>query len=143
MSDTFDHDTRSWIMAQVKSRDTSPEMRVRRALHRAGYRYRLHRADLPGKPDIVLPRYEMAIFVNGCFWHVHGCKRTRIPATNQSYWTRKLTRNKERDQAEWSELEKMGWRVRVVWECQADADIARLLNELALLGAHGGAPRGA
>jgi len=110
-------------MSQVKSRNTEPEMAVRRALHRSGYRFRLHRSDLPGSPDIVLPRFGAAVFVHGCFWHGHNCKRGRLPATNVLYWKRKITRNQERDCLALEALTKSGWRVRVIWTCSIDSGI--------------------
>ena len=106
-------------MRQVKGRDTSPEKIVRSLLHRMGYRFRLQRDDLPGKPDIVLPRLKTVVFVNGCFWHRHsGCKRATTPATNVDYWQTKFARNVARDARNQAELEKMGWRVVIVWECE-------------------------
>lgn len=106
-------------MRQVKGRDTSPEKIVRSLLHRMGYRFRLQRDDLPGKPDIVLPRFKTVVFVNGCFWHRHsGCKRATTPATNVDYWQTKFARNVARDARNQTELEKMGWRVVIVWECE-------------------------
>ena len=117
--DTASPEKRSWIMRQVKGRDTSPEKIVRSLLHRMGYRFRLQRDDLPGKPDIVLPRFKTVVFVNGCFWHRHsGCKRATTPATNVDYWQTKFERNVTRDARNQAELEKMGWRVVIVWECE-------------------------
>lgn len=113
--------TKSQMMARVRSKNTAPEMAVRRALHARGYRFRLHRKDLPGRPDIVLPRYRLAIFVHGCFWH--GCPRCdrglRLPKRNASFWDAKLGGNKERDVRNISALETAGWSVLVVWECDA------------------------
>jgi DNA mismatch endonuclease, patch repair protein len=107
-------------MAQVKSKDTTPEMNVRRAARALGLRFRLHRADLPGKPDLVFPQWRTALFVNGCFWHSHrNCKRARIPKTNVDYWTEKLLRNTLRDKETVRLLKKSGWRCAVIWECQA------------------------
>jgi DNA mismatch endonuclease (patch repair protein) len=106
-------------MARVKSRDTSPERRVRSLLHRLGFRFRLHRKDLPGSPDIVLPRHRVAILVHGCFWHGHDCRRgARQPATNADYWRAKIQRNRERDFRTVAALTDMSWRVIVVWECE-------------------------
>lgn len=130
MPDHVDRDTRSAIMAKVKSRDTKPEMQVRRALHQAGFRYRLHRADLPGCPDLVFPRHSMALFVHGCFWHWHGCTRSRMPKSNVSYWTKKISRNKNRDDLARSKLEKLGWSYRVIWECEISAGVERISTEL-------------
>ena len=104
--DTASPEKRSWIMRQVKGRDTSPEKIVRSLLHRMGYRFRLQRDDLPGKPDIVLPRFKTVVFVNGCFWHRHsGCKRATTPATNVDYWQTKFARNVARDARNQAELE--------------------------------------
>ena len=112
MTDHVDSLTRSAIMARVKSRDTGPEMEVRRALHRAGHRFRLHRSDLPGRPDLLFPRHRLVLFVHGCFWHWHGCKRSRMPRSNVEYWTAKIERNVNRDAQTRSELEHLGWKWR-------------------------------
>src|SRR5689334_14521884 len=98
---------RSDNMSRIRSKDTSPELRVRKALHAAGFRFRLHRGDLPGKPDIVLPKHRFAIFVHGCFWHSHGCSIGRVPKTRQDYWLPKLTRNRERHERAEQELKKL------------------------------------
>jgi DNA mismatch endonuclease, patch repair protein len=109
---------RSDIMSRIGVKNTKPELAVRRILHGMGYRFRLHRKDLPGKPDIVLPCYETAIMVHGCFWHGHSCKRGRKPASNTDFWNEKLARNKKRDRLKAKELRKLGWKVLVVWECE-------------------------
>jgi len=110
---------RSRIMRAVKSRDTTPEMIVRRLVHSMGYRYRLHRKDLPGKPDLTFQSRRKVIFVHGCFWHGHECKRgTRVPKTNREYWEAKIARNRERDIQHYEELSLVGWDVFVIWECQ-------------------------
>lgn len=111
---------RSWNMSRIRSQNTKPEMAVRRILHGMGYRFRLHRKDLPGKPDIVLPKYKTAIFVHGCFWHqCPNCNRGgRTPKSNKDYWILKLKNNKERDKANSEELRHLGWKVIVIWECQ-------------------------
>lgn len=115
-----DPDHRSWTMAQVKSKNTTPEMVVRRAAHAMGLRYRLHREDLPGRPDLVFPRWRVAVFVNGCFWHCHeGCSRARVPRSNRVYWIRKLAGNVRRDRENMRSLRKAGWRVVVIWECES------------------------
>ena len=112
-------EVRSSIMRAVKSKDTSPELSVRRLVHRLGYRFRLYRADLPGKPDLAFVSRQAVIFVNGCFWHGHGCKRgARLPKTNSGYWISKIARNAKRDQRNLSRLRRAGWRVLIVWECQ-------------------------
>jgi DNA mismatch endonuclease (patch repair protein) len=112
-------ETRRRIMQSVKSRDTKPEMIVRRLIHGAGYRYRLHRSDLPGKPDLVFSSRRKVIFVHGCFWHGHSCRRgARTPKTNQAYWVKKINGNKERDAKAQKALHMMGWDILIVWECQ-------------------------
>ena len=106
-------------MRQVRGWDTKPELLVRRWLHREGFRFRLHRADLPGKPDIVLPRHGAVIFVHGCFWHGHqGCPRSALPVSNRAYWETKIGRNIERDQRNQRRLRRLGWRVMTLWECR-------------------------
>lgn len=110
---------RSWIMSQVRSKDTAPEMAVRRLVYALGYRYRLHEAELPGTPDLVFPGRRKVIFVHGCFWHSHDCKRgQRVPSTRQDYWMPKLARNRERDARNGASLEQSGWSVMTIWECQ-------------------------
>ncbi len=117
--DVFDPEKRSWIMSRVKGKDTKPEMRVRSMVHRMGYRFRLHRKDLPGKPDMVLTRHKKIILVHGCFWHGHpGCPRSKRPTGNAAFWQKKLDGNMARDGRNREELEKMGWRVLVIWECE-------------------------
>jgi DNA mismatch endonuclease (patch repair protein) len=105
-------------MQAVRTSDTKPEIAVRKQLHRLGYRFRLHRSDLPGRPDVVLPRYMLAVFVHGCFWHRHDCKRATIPKTRVEFWEAKLAANAERDARVIDELSKMGWRTAVIWECE-------------------------
>lgn len=119
MTDNLSPAQRKHAMACVRSRDTTPEMFVRRSLHRLGYRYRLHCRNLPGSPDLVFPSRHKIIFVHGCFWHQHRCKRgCRQPATNKGYWREKLSRNVVRDRKVRRNLRKLGWDVLVVWECQ-------------------------
>ncbi len=120
MTDVFTKAKRSWIMSRVRSKDTVPERVVRSFLHRRGFRFSLNRRGLPGTPDIVLARHRAVVFVHSCFFHGHaGCKRATIPATNRAFWVRKIQRNKERDVAAARALRRSGWRVVVVWECQA------------------------
>jgi DNA mismatch endonuclease (patch repair protein) len=120
MTDRLSRERRSWNMSRIRSRDTQPERIVRSALHRAGYRFRLHRRDLPGRPDIVLPRYHTAIFVHGCFWHRHKqCRLAYTPKSRVTFWTEKFRRNVERDRENTAALRKLGWRVITVWECEA------------------------
>lgn len=110
---------RSEIMRRVRSKDTTPELIVRRLIFSLGHRYRLHRSDLPGKPDIVFPSSKKIIFVHGCFWHGHTCKRgARIPKHNREYWEHKISRNIERDKKHLAELKDLGWEVLIVWECE-------------------------
>ena len=118
MADTFTPAERSRIMAAVKSKNTSPEVVVRRIVHKLGYRYRLHVTALPGAPDLVFPRFKKVITVNGCFWHKHRCGRCRIPATRRAYWIAKIERNAVRDRRNRRRLARLGWQVLVVWECQ-------------------------
>lgn len=118
MADIFDAAKRTQIMASVKNKSTTPEIKLRSILHRAGYRFRITKKDLPGKPDIVLPKYRTAIFVNGCFWHGHSCKRGHRPQTNSKFWNEKIDRNIERDKLVSGELKKLGWRVLTIWECE-------------------------
>src|SRR6266568_5035600 len=119
MADVFSAEKRSAIMARIGGKNTAPELRVRRLLHAMGYRYSLHRADLPGKPDIVLPRHRRVILIHGCFWHCHpGCPRAAMPTTNVAFWQRKITGNQSRDQLVRRELKKAGWKVLVLWQCQ-------------------------
>lgn len=106
-------------MSQVKQRNTAPEVAVRKMLFRLGYRFRLHRNDLPGRPDIVLPRHKSVILVHGCFWHQHeNCQRAQRPASNVNYWNEKLDRNTVRDRENVAKLNDLGWRVLIVWECE-------------------------
>ncbi len=110
-------------MRSVKGKDTVPEMTVRRMVHGMGYRYRLHRKDLPGKPDLVFSSRKKVVFVHGCFWHGHDCKRgARSPKTNSEYWRSKIERNVSRDARNRQELERSGWTVLVVWECELKGD---------------------
>ena len=115
--DVINKITRSSVMAKVRSINTSPEIRLRKALFAHGYRFRLHERDLPGTPDIVLAKYRAVIFVNGCFWHWHGCARSRMPSSNVNYWVQKITRNKLRDKKNHKRLATLKWRVLVIWEC--------------------------
>jgi DNA mismatch endonuclease (patch repair protein) len=118
MADTRTADQRRKIMQAVQGKDTGPEWVVRRLLHGAGYRYRLHDRHLPGRPDIVLPGRRKAIFVHGCFWHGHDCAKGRLPKTRLDYWAPKIEANRERDARKRAELEAQGWTVCVVWQCE-------------------------
>lgn len=121
--DTVSREDRSRIMRAVRRRDTAPERRVRSLAHRLGYRFRLHRKDLPGTPDLVFPKHRLCIFVHGCFWHRHPrCPKATTPKSNATFWNAKFTNNKKRDKRKRKELKALGWRVAVVWECQTTDD---------------------
>ncbi|MCE2882069.1 MAG: DNA mismatch endonuclease Vsr [Planctomycetaceae bacterium] len=117
MTDTLTKAERSSLMSRIRGKDTKPEVFVRSALHRAGFRFRLHGAALPGRPDIVLPRHRTVVFVHGCFWHRHGCRLSSEPATRRAFWREKFARNRARDQRTARALRNLGWRVVTVWEC--------------------------
>lgn len=131
-ADMFSKLRRSEIMSSIHSRNTKPEIIVRSLLHRLGYRFRLHRADLPGRPDIVLPKYQLAIMVHGCWWHLHqGCPAGRLPTGNRAFWKNKLEANRQRDQRHLRSLKRMGWRTLVIWECQIERrpeEVARRIS---------------
>ena len=120
---------RSRMMAGIKGKNTKPEIKVRSLLHHLGFRFRLHRRDLPGNPDIVLPKYRSVIFVNGCFWHRHTCRTGHVPKSRQEYWAPKLDRTQARDAENYAALTAQGWHVKVVWECEVAnaAALTRLL----------------
>jgi DNA mismatch endonuclease (patch repair protein) len=126
----FSKEKRSWVMSRVKGRDTKPEILVRSLVHRMGYRFRIHGRDLPGNPDIVLPRHRKVIFVHGCFWHGHNrCPRSKRPTTNKSFWNKKLDGNIKRDRRFRRALLLKGWRILVVWQCET-REPDRLLRKL-------------
>ena len=121
MTDILSPEARSALMSRIRAKDTRPEVYVRRLVHSMGYRYRLHRRDLPGTPDMVFPSRHKIIFMHGCFWHLHDdpkCKLARMPNSNQAFWKPKLERNRERDKANRAKLEALGWEVLIIWECQ-------------------------
>ncbi len=121
MADRISREHRSWNMSRIRGADTKPERVVRSLLHRMGYRFRLHRRDLPGTPDIVLPKYRAAIFVHGCFWHRHPrCKYAYKPKSRVAFWTKKFEENISRDKRKKRQLRMLGWRVLVVWECHVN-----------------------
>lgn len=121
---------RSLLMARIRSKDTAPEMQVRRTLFSMGYRFRIHLKKLPGCPDVVFLSRKKAIFVNGCFWHQHShCPKATLPAINQSYWLPKLERNRQRDEKAISDLNQQGWKVLTIWECEV-ANVASLRKRL-------------
>lgn len=118
MTDVVDKATRSRMMAGIRGKNTQPELKVRRYLHKHGFRFRLHKCDLPGQPDIVLPKWKAVVFVHGCFWHRHaGCRYATTPASNAEKWQIKFDENVARDQRDIAALKRMGWKVMVVWEC--------------------------
>jgi DNA mismatch endonuclease (patch repair protein) len=131
MVDTVSVTTRSEIMSRVRSKDTRPEMTVRRLIHKAGFRYRLHVADLPGRPDLVFPKRKKVIFIHGCFWHSHtGCQHARVPKSRTSFWTAKFESNKTRDERNIDALTQAGWKVLVLWECElSKPDLIKKIKE--------------
>jgi DNA mismatch endonuclease (patch repair protein) len=121
--DRLTKERRSWNMSRIRGKNTTPEKRVRTLLHRLGYRFRLHVKNLPGKPDIVLPKYKTVIFVHGCFWHRHrGCRNCTMPTHRQDFWLAKLNGNAARDKVHQRVLRKLGWRSIVIWECETECD---------------------
>lgn len=121
MADTLSRIKRSWNMSRIRPKNTGPEKAVRAALHREGYKFRLHHKELPGKPDIVLPKHKTVIFVHGCFWHRHkGCKDAGIPKSNTLFWRTKLNANVERDKKNKAAIKRRGWKVIIVWECETN-----------------------
>ena len=129
MTDVHSKRIRSYIMSQIKGKNTKPEILVRKFLHSQGVRFKIHDKNLPGKPDIVLPKYKTVIEIQGCFWHGHDCTKGSIPKSNRKFWETKLTRNIERDRENRRDLENMGWRVVTVWECEL-RDIEYFTNRL-------------
>jgi len=133
MTDRISKERRSWNMSRIRNKDTGPERTVRSMLHRMGYRFRLHSKNLPGSPDIVLPKYRTVIFVNGCFWHRHqGCPSTYTPKSRPAFWQSKFITNVERDKENVNRLLKLGWRVEIIWECEIK-NIERLEQKICCL----------
>jgi len=136
MADVHDTATRSYNMSRIRGKDTKPELLVRKFLHAQGYRYRLHVKDLPGKPDIVLPKYKTVIFIHGCFWHGHtNCNYFKTPQTRTEWWLNKINNNKANDEKAVKRLRKEGWKTIVIWECQLKPDLLKktvtsILNKL-------------
>ena len=130
MTDRLSKERRSWNMAQIRAMNTEPELVVRSVLHNLGYRFRVHSRKLPGRPDIVLPKWELVVQVHGCFWHRHkGCKFAYTPKTRTEFWKNKFAQNVERDCRTHRKLRRLGWRVVTVWECQV-CDLQRLSKRL-------------
>lgn len=136
MVDIVDQATRSRMMAGIKSKNTKPELIMRKGLFARGLRFRLHMKELPGKPDLVFPKYKIVLFVHGCFWHAHDCHLFKIPSSNQEFWQKKLTGNMERDIVQQEKLRQAGWRVLTVFECELKGQpapvVERLLNRVAM-----------
>ena len=134
--DTLTSPERSARMARIRSKNTKPEMTVRRLLHALGYRFRLHVRALPGSPDLVFPSRKKVIFVHGCFWHAHGrCRLANSPKSQSAYWTEKFLRNKQRDKANLTRLRKQGWKVFVIWECETKNEAAIVPKIIKFVGA--------
>lgn len=132
MVDQIPPERRSALMGRIKRKNTGPELRTRKIAHAIGLRFQLHRNDLPGKPDLVFPRWRTALFVHGCFWHQHpGCPRASFPKSRTEYWGKKLRKNVERDALVIPALEELGWSVVVIWECETNdlVGLARILNK--------------
>jgi len=122
---------RSYNMSRIRSKNTKPEITLRSALHKKGFRYRIHQKSLPGNPDIVLAKYKTVIFVHGCFWHLHqGCREGRIPKSKTGYWEPKLLRNVERDVKNTAELVSQGWKVIIVWDCEIQAGVNKVISQV-------------
>lgn len=131
MADRISKARRSWNMSRIKGRDTTCEIKLRSSLHRAGYRFRVHDTRLPGRPDIVLPKYRTVVFVHGCFWHRHaGCVNAATPKTNQHFWLAKFRATVKRDHRNAVALVELGWQVLTVWECQINHDVGQVTNRV-------------
>ena len=132
MSDIFSQTKRSDIMSKISSKDTKPEILVRKFLFSKGFRYRINVKTLPGKPDIVLPKYKTIIFVNGCFWHGHNCKKGKLPSSNTDFWKEKISNNTSRDAKNSDLLVKLGWKVIIIWQCEISKidNRTKILNKL-------------
>lgn len=132
MSDIFSQTKRSDIMSKISSKDTKPEILVRKFLFSKGFRYHINVKTLPGKPDIVLPKYKTIIFVNGCFWHGHNCKKGKLPSSNTDFWKEKISNNKSRDAKNSDLLVKLGWKVIIIWQCEISKidNRTKILNKL-------------
>ena len=138
MTDVHDQQTRSYNMSQIKARNTKPELFVRKSIFSKGFRYKLYDKNLPGKPDIVLPKYKTVVFINGCFWHGHkNCQKFVLPKSRSEWWLRKITANITNDKKNIALLQKMGWKVIVVWECQLNnAKSEQTINRIVRLIKH-------
>jgi DNA mismatch endonuclease (patch repair protein) len=130
MVDVVDQKTRSRMMSGIRSKNTKPELLIRKGLHGRGFRFRLHDKRLPGKPDLVLPRYSAVIFVHGCFWHMHDCHLFKWPKTRREFWHKKLLRNQEKDVESYASLKKDGWYILTIWECALKGRTRRPLDKV-------------
>jgi len=130
MVDVVDQKTRSRMMSGIRSKNTKPELLIRKGLHARGFRFRLHDKHLPGKPDLVLPKYSAVIFVHGCFWHRHDCHLFKWPKTRREFWHKKLLRNQEKDVESYASLKKDGWYILTIWECALKGRTRRSLDEV-------------
>lgn len=130
MVDIVTPEKRSAMMSRIRSKNTKPEMAVRKQIFAAGFRYRLHARNLPGKPDLVLSRYKVAVFVHGCFWHGHECQKGRLPGSNRDFWREKIAKNIKNDQRASKTLKADGWTVVTIWECRLEKGVSRLLTLL-------------
>ncbi|PUA27930.1 MAG: very short patch repair endonuclease [Cellvibrio sp. 79] len=128
--DIVDKPTRSAMMAGIKNKDTKGELLIRRSLHSLGFRYQLHRKDLPGKPDLVFPKFRAVIFFNGCFWHAHSCHLFKWPSSRSDFWRDKITSNKIRDEKNYAKSTELGWKILVIWECSLKGKTKRSFNEV-------------
>lgn len=133
MSDSLTPEKRSWNMSRIRCKDTSIEVKVRKYLFSQGFRYRKNVSSLPGKPDIVFPKYHVAVFIHGCFWHRHeGCKRATTPKSKMEYWIPKFEHNIANDKKHYKELEQMGWRTIVIWECEVNKNFEETMKQLVI-----------
>ena len=131
MSDKLTKEQRSWNMSRIKGKDTGIEVAVRKRLFSCGYRYRKNDKRLPGKPDIVFPKYKTVVFIHGCFWHMHSdCKIARIPKSNTDFWITKLNHNVEKDQRNRQQLEELGWKVITIWECEIEKNLDSVTQQI-------------
>ena len=131
MADKLSREKRSWNMSRIRGKDTEIEIKVRKYLFSQGFRFRKNVADMPGKPDIVLPKYKTVIFIHGCYWHRHtGCKNCTTPNTNREFWLKKFEKNIQNDSKYKQELEAAGWKVLILWECEIENDFERLMDNL-------------
>ncbi len=130
MADVLTPEQRRLNMSRIRGKDTKPELILRRGLHAKGIRYRLHRKDLPGRPDLVFPRYRAVVLVNGCFWHGHDCRLFKLPTTRREFWKSKINGNKARDERNMADLAAAGWRVLIVWECELHGPARKPLHDV-------------